>query len=123
MLMPQPRSSMTISTAAPRLNNRGSSTPKRYAPMARANWGIAMRESDPERSQLRNTLRSVGVVMAIVWLLVAFAVAVAALTRADATEDHPNPRRMLHAGCTAEQILAAAMDVIPEPGTDAKAMR
>lgn len=68
---------------------------------------------DPERPWLVRALRAIGMVLATIVLLAAFAVAVAALTRADATEDYPIPRRMLHTTCTAEQILAAARDVEP----------
>jgi Domain of unknown function (DUF5078) len=50
--------------------------------------------------------------------LVAAACGIAATTlagtaSADATDDYPIPRRMIHTTCTAEQILAAARDYTP----------
>lgn len=58
-------------------------------------------------------MNRIGVMVAVIGLLAAVAVAVAAVTRADSTEDYPIPRHMLHTPCTAEQILAAARDVEP----------
>ena len=51
---------------------------------------------DPERPWLVRALRAIGMVLATIVLLAAFAVAVAALTRADATEDYPIPQRAAH---------------------------
>jgi hypothetical protein len=41
------------------------------------------------------------------------AMILAANASADATDDYPIPRRMIHTACTAEQILAAARDFTP----------
>lgn len=64
-------------------------------------------------SRWRELMRTFGVVVALVALTLAIGVAIAAVSRADATDDYPIPSRILRTTCTAEQILAAARDVEP----------
>ncbi|WP_156409023.1 DUF5078 domain-containing protein, partial [Mycobacterium sp. Root265] len=46
-------------------------------------------------------------------LAAAAALTLAPTASADATEDYPIPRKILHTPCTAEQILAATRDTDP----------
>lgn len=64
-------------------------------------------------SRLHDAMHKIGVLAVLLALTFAIGVAIAAVSRADATDDYPIPNHILRTSCTAEQILAAARDVEP----------